>query len=155
MLGEAMSELKTSKYVVQTLQDPAMPSKEFKEMYERFAKRILWIDDDVVPGAFQMNTSWYKNVPEINPVFPEHAHDSDEIIGFFGSDPEDPYDLNAELEVWIDGERHIIDKSTLIFVPAGLKHMPLKINYIETPVFHFSVVTGKKYGNEAYGNRSE
>ena len=82
---------KTSKYVVQELQDPQMGSPEFQEMYKRFSKRILWMDGNVVEGAFQMNTAWYFAVPDDDPVFEEHCHNSDEIIGFYGSDPEHPF----------------------------------------------------------------
>ena len=85
------------KYIVQELNAPTTGTPEFQEIYNRFAKRILWIDGNTVPGAFQMNTSWYKKVPELNPIFEEHSHDSDELIGFFGSDPENPYDLGAEI----------------------------------------------------------
>jgi hypothetical protein len=27
--------------------------------YAKYARRILWLDEDVVKGAFHMNTSWY------------------------------------------------------------------------------------------------
>ena len=65
---------KTDKYVVQTLQEPAnMSTPEFKAMYEKFAKRILWMDTNVVEGAFQMNTAWYFDVPEADPVFPRRV----------------------------------------------------------------------------------
>lgn len=144
--------MKTDKYVIQNLQEPAnMSSPEFKKMYEKFAKRILWMDSNVVEGAFQMNTAWYFDVPEIDPVFEEHVHDYDEIIGFYGSNPDDPYDLGAEMEVTIDGEVHKLTKTTMIFCPAGVKHMPLSIKKIDRPVFHFSVVINPEYsGKGAY-----
>ena len=31
---------------------------DFREIYRRFAERVLWIDGNLVPGAFQMNVSW-------------------------------------------------------------------------------------------------
>ncbi len=138
------------KYIIQELNNPNTGTPEFQAMYNRFAKRILWIDGNMVPGAFQMNTAWYKKVPERDPIFDEHAHDSDELIGFFSSDPENPYDLGAELEVTINGEKHLINKSSLIFVPANMPHMPLRILKVDRPIFHFSVVTNPEYGGEAY-----
>lgn len=138
------------KYIIQELNNPNTGTPEFQAMYKRFAKRILWIDGNMVPGAFQMNTAWYKNVPERDPIFDEHAHDSDELIGFFSSDPENPYDLGAELEVTINGEKHLVNKSSLIFVPANMPHMPLRILKVDRPIFHFSVVTSPEYGGEAY-----
>ena len=138
------------KYIVQDLHDPHMGTPEFQEMYRRFSHRILWIDDKVVPGSFQMNTAWYYAVPEKDPVFEEHQHDDDEIIGFFGSNPDDPYDLGAEILVTLDGEEHLLTRSSLIFCPAGMKHMRLSIKKVDRPVFHFSVVTGGEYNGAAY-----
>lgn len=135
------------KYFVQRLQVPdgAVP-EDFKPIYATFAKRILWMDGDVCPGAFQMNTAWYHSIPERDPLFDTHVHDdTDELIGFFGSDPVHPYELNAVLEIDLGGETHRLDKTTLIYVPAGLPHNPLRIIEVKKPIFHFSVVRTAKY----------
>ncbi|MGI6590915.1 MAG: hypothetical protein ACOX1O_04800 [Eggerthellaceae bacterium] len=139
------------KYFVQQLHDPHTGTPEFQEMYRRFSHRILWIDDNVVPGAMQMNTAWYYAVPERNPVFPEHVHDDDELIGFFGSDPDNPNDLNAELTFSVNGEEHLITKSTLIFLPGGLPHGQIRILRVDRPIFHFSLMRGGTYNGGAYG----
>ena len=138
------------KYIVQELHDPGMGSPEFQAMYKKFSKRILWIDGKQVPGSVQMNTAWYYAVPEKDPVFEEHTHDGAELIGFFGSDPEHPYDLNADLEVTINGEVHHITKTSLIFIPEGLPHMPLRILRVDKPIFHFSVSIEPEYNGGAY-----
>lgn len=127
--------------------EPPM-SPEYREIYNRFSHRQLWIDGNIVPGAFQMNTAWYVKTPEKDPIFEAHSHESEEIIGFFSSDP-DSRELDSELEVIIDGESHIITRSALIFVPSGLPHS-IRIHRIGKPIFHFSVVTGKTYNNSAY-----
>lgn len=139
-----------SNYIVQELHDPHAGTPEFQEMYKRFSRRILWIDGNVCPGSFQMNTAWYHDVPDRDPVFQEHVHDDDEIIGFFGTDPDDPYALDAELTFSIDGEDYLIDRTTLIFVPGGLPHGRISIKRVGTPIFHFSVVTGHEYNGGAY-----
>lgn len=141
---------KFGRFFLQELHDNSGGSPEFREMYKKFASRILWIDDDVMPGAIQMNTAWYFGVPELDPVFEEHEHEYDELIGFFGSDPSQPYDLGATMEITLGGETHRVTKTTLIYVPAGMKHMPLSIKEVRRPVFHFSLVVGPKYNNSAY-----
>ena len=139
------------KYIVQDLHDPNPGSPEFRAMYQNFAHRILWMDSNVVKGAFQMNTAWYFNVPEWDPVFEEHVHDYDELIGFFGSNPDDPYDLGGEMDVTIAGEVHKLTRTSLLFFPSGLRHMPLSIKRVERPIFHFSVVMNPEYsGGGAY-----
>jgi hypothetical protein len=142
------------KYIVQDLNEPGVISPDIKELYAKFAQRILWIDGDAVPGAFQMNTAWYKNAQPRDPLFDEHTHDYDELIGFFGSDPEDPYRLHAVIELHINGEAHRLDRSSLIFVPGGVKHNPLRILEVSRPVFHFSVVTSPRYSGETAYNVS-
>lgn len=142
----------SGKYAANFVQVSPGPTMDpaFKAIYDKFAKRIIWMDGDVVPGAFQMNTAWYSAVPERDPIFPEHCHDdSDELIGFFSSDPNNPYDLGAEIEYSIDGEAHLLTRSTMIFVPAGVPHNPMRILKVDRPVFHFSVVTKAKYDSES------
>ncbi len=134
---------------VQVSPGPGM-DPEFKAIYDKFAKRIIWMDGDVCPGAFQMNTAWYSAVPERDPIFPEHVHDDcDELIGFFSSDPDNPYDLGGEIEYTVGGEAHLLTKSTMIFVPANLPHNPMRILKVDRPIFHFSVVTKTKYESES------
>ena len=151
-MQETNLEKKTAKYIVQELHEPGIITDEMKEMYKKFATRILWIDDNEVPGAFQMNTAWYKKPQPRDPLFPEHVHDYDELIGFFGSDPENPNNLNAKIELVIDGESHMLTKSSLIFVPGGMKHNPLRILEVDKPIFHFSVVMSPEYSGETAYN---
>ena len=113
--------------------------------YNKYARRILWMDENVVPGAFHMNTAWYLKAAKTLENVP-HVHDNDdEIIGFFGSNPDNPGDLGGEVEIWLGDERHIITRTAMIFVPAGLKHCPLVLLRVDRPIFHFTVVTGKRY----------
>lgn len=155
--GRAMAYLnndnggKYAGHIVQTADHaPAMP-EAFAEMYRKFATRICWMDGDVVPGAFQMNTAWYTQVPEDEEFqFARHQHDdADELIGYFGSDPENPEDLGAVIEVGVGDETFTLTKSSIIFLPAGLAHGPIKLLSVDRPVFHFSVVTKSQYDNGA------
>jgi len=141
-----MDNSKYGKYIVRQLKTPASFSEERKSAYARWAKRILWMDSDVVPGAFQMNCSWYMRVSqERSSEAITHTHNSDEIIGFFGCNPEDPYDLHGEIEFWLEDEKNIITTSAMIFVPKGMKHCPLILRRVDQPIFHFSVVTEGHY----------
>ncbi|OGO41630.1 MAG: hypothetical protein A2137_00180 [Chloroflexi bacterium RBG_16_58_8] len=137
-----MPKSKYGKYVVTELKTPDFPP-EFVARYKEFAHRILWMDENVVPGAFQMNCSWYLK-PSTHGAT-AHKHDVDEIIGFFSNDDLKPYDLGGEIEFWLEDEKFVITKSAMIFIPAGMKHCPLIIRRVDRPIFHYSVVTGGKY----------
>jgi hypothetical protein len=138
-----MSESKYGKYIITDLMEPE-EKKKIATDYAKYATRILWMDEDVIEGAFHMNTAWFlkaANTLEDKP----HVHDADEIIGFFGNDPANPYDLGAEIEMWLEDEKHIITKSAMLFVPAGMKHCPLILKRVDRPIFHFTVVPGGRY----------
>jgi hypothetical protein len=138
-----VTEGKDGKYVVSTLQIPADKQQTAAE-YAKYATRILWLDENVVPGAFHMNTAGYlKAAATLEDT--AHVHDADEIIGFFGNDAHDPYDLGGEIELWLDDEKHLLTRSCMIFVPAGLKHCPLILRRVDRPIFHFTTVPGKQY----------
>lgn len=142
----------SGRYAANIVQVGGGPSMDpaFKEIYDRFAKRVIWIDGEVCPGAFQMNTAWYHRVPDRDPIFGPHVHDDcDELIGFFSSNPDDPYDLGGEIEFTIGDEVHLLTRSSIIFVPAGVSHNPMRILKVDRPIFHFSVITKTAYDGEA------
>ncbi len=138
-----MANSKWSKHVVSDLRLPARFTEESKERYSQFATRILWMDDEIVPGATQMNCSWY--LKPTKGVTKSHTHEYDEILGFFGSDPQNPWDLGGEIEFWIEDEQFILTRSTMVFAPRGVKHCPLVVRRIDRPIFHFTTVNGGQY----------
>jgi hypothetical protein len=148
-----MGRPETSKYVITELKVPEAKRK-LAEHYATYAKRILWMDDNVVEGAFHMNTAWFMNAVEATTEDQAHTHEADEIIGFFGSDPTDPYDLGGEVEIWLEEDKHAITSSALIFVPAGMKHCPMILKRVDRPIFHFTIVVAGAYELHAKGERS-
>jgi hypothetical protein len=138
-----MAESKYGKYVITELQEPES-RKKFAVDYAKYAQRILWIDKIVLPGAFNMNASWYLNAgPTIDDK--PHTHDHDEIIGFFSNDASRPHDLGGIVEIYLEDELQIITKSAMIFVPAGMVHCPLYLRRVDRPIFHFTAVLDGLY----------
>ncbi len=138
-----MPTLKTSKYIVTTLQEPPEKKKIAAE-YAKFARRILWLDENVVPGAFHMNTAWYlkpNSRVELRPILTTPTRSS----ASSAATPQKPYDLGGEVEIWLEDDKHIITTSAMIFVPAGMKHCPLILRRVDRPIFHFTTVTGGNY----------
>jgi len=131
------------KYIVTELKTPPEFTPEYNEKYAKYAQRILWLDENVVEGAFQFNCSWYMAPAEI--ISESHVHNTDEVLGFFGNDPQDQYNLGAEIEFWLGDEKFFLTKSCLIFIPKGMKHSPLIIKHVDRPIFHFSCVLSGRY----------
>ncbi|MGD9158355.1 MAG: hypothetical protein PVG39_08125 [Desulfobacteraceae bacterium] len=137
-----MSESKYGKYIITDLKAPDF-GPEKAAQYAKFAKRILWMDENVCENAFQMNVSWYLKPLDYAPE--PHTHDADEIIGFFSPDHENPYDLKSEIEFWIEDEKFILTKSCMIFIPGEMAHCPLRLLKVNQPIFHFTVVNSGLY----------
>jgi hypothetical protein len=151
-----MAKSKYGKYIITELKQPATEapwSPPISAAAKGKGGRVLYLDGDVVPGAFYMECVWVLPRPEGaapsaagRRVGTEpHTHDYDEVIAFFGTDLNDPHGLGAEVELWLGDEKHIITKSSLVFIPAGLKHCPLTFLRVDRPVFHFTTGPGKMY----------
>lgn len=103
----------------------------------------VYMDDDVLAGAFYVECNWFWKDNKHSP--PVHTHDFDEVLAFIGTDPENPEDLCGEVELWLDDEKYMLTKSCLVFVPKGLKHCPMLVRRADRPIFHFSAGTSGMY----------
>jgi hypothetical protein len=78
---------------------------------------------------------------------PAHAHDADEIFFIFGSDPKNYYDFDAEIEVHMGEERekHIVNSTSIIYMPKGFVHGPIAITKVNKPFQWMHVLFTSKY----------
>jgi hypothetical protein len=110
--------------------------------------RFLFLDSEVVEGAFYMECTWVLPRPKEDLSrggASAHTHDYDEVIAFFGTNPEDFHDLGAEFELWLGDEKHVMTKSFIAFIPSGLSHGPSRFLRVDRPVFHVTTGPGKMY----------
>jgi hypothetical protein len=85
--------------------------------------------------------SWqYISQPTILAEEP-HEHDFDEFLIFLGRNPASPRDFGAEIEISLgqEGEKHIINTTSVVCIPKGLIHGPLSVSKIIKPIV-FSVI---------------
>ncbi|MBN1256020.1 MAG: hypothetical protein JXA50_12155 [Deltaproteobacteria bacterium] len=141
-----MSNRKYEKYILTELKVPEDVQYR-QEQYSKRATRILWLEDEFVQGADSVILSWYWKATEKEGT-PSHVHDYDEILGFIGSDPENPHDLGGEVEYWIEDEKYILNKSCLIWIPKGLRHCPLRVTRVDRPILFLAISMSKKYAKE-------
>jgi hypothetical protein len=76
-----------------------------------------------------------------------HTHDFDEYISFMGSNADNLFDFDAEIEIFVgeEGEKHIINKATVFYVPAGLVHCPIVYKRIRKPILFNIMAFTKQY----------
>jgi len=129
-----MTALKYEKYI---LTEP--PKREYpKKENAPVMSPLLMLNGADIKGAFHVNCMWVNPGP--NPgVFEAHVHPHDEVIGFIGTNPDDPGDLGAEAVLWIGDEKYVIKKSFLAYFPRGLVHCPLTVTDVKRPILHFDI----------------
>jgi hypothetical protein len=109
--------------------------------------RLLWMDETKVKGAsLYMECVWLWEGKTTSGTTEEpHVHAFDEVIGFISSDPENPKELDARMEIILGDETHFLTKSCLVHVPAGMKHCPLTFREVNRPVFFFTLAPISRY----------
>jgi hypothetical protein len=102
-------------------------------------EHVLWIDEDIIPGAYYGESTWIwprsypdqispeelaKRPANPKPMF-AHAHDFPELLSWWGTDPDHPEDTT--FMAMIMGDEEIpLDRSWLAYIPAGMPHMPAR-----------------------------
>jgi hypothetical protein len=150
-----MNELRTGKYIVTDVKPDRLFPGEGKGINDKKGTQVtpthvMWLDGEVIKGAFYSECVWiWPDCASEKPAALEHTHDFTECVTFFGTDFNNPKDLCGEVEFWLDGEKHVMTKSFLIYIPSGMKHCPLIVRRVEKPIFHFTVGLGANYVRQA------
>jgi hypothetical protein len=103
---------------------------------------LLRLDGETFKGAkFFVSCSWFWTAMVENESLERntkpHKHDYDEIVGMIGTNWDDPWDLDGEIELTINGEKNIVTRSSLLYLPAGLEHGPFREVKMNRPIFQF------------------
>jgi len=138
---------KYDKYICTTLEKKHMlpgPNAEQRDKLAAEGKRLpmenlLWIDADVIPGAyygevvwmwppeFPGQTSWAQLEKEEGislPMMFPHAHNFPELLCWWGTNPDDPADADS-MAIQIGDEIIDLPSSWIAYSPADVPHMPV------------------------------
>jgi len=141
-----MQESKYARYVVS---DPKVVSVAYHPRQNvkgvTFPDEI-YLDNDLVPGApVTIDIGWRFTIPEPDPVEWTHTHDFDEVLNFIGTDPDNPHDLGAEVEMQIGDEKFVLTRTTSIFIPRGVPHCPMIHRRVDRPYLLVVVALSNYY----------
>jgi len=151
LLEEQLAKNQNSKYFVFSDKTNLKMAAWQKKQDPQWVKRMVYLDSEVVPGAeFYCEAMWFlpgkpAPLPGERGGIQEHTHPYGELLGFFGFNYDDIHDLGAEVELWIDGQKHIIHETFVAYVPPGVKHCPLSVRNIIRPVMHLTAGPAKMY----------
>lgn len=98
------------------------------------------MDGSFIEGCMFGEACWLVKPFSRNSFF---KHNSDELLMFIGSDPDNPENLNAEIELWIENDRLTFNTTSMIFVPAQAAHGRITVKNVTKPVFHYTCHTNK------------
>jgi len=117
-------------------------------------KMITVIDNDVLPGSDFYKVHWVlpHDKPFLEVGHPPHIHKDPELLFHIGSDPYNPQDLGAEIEMSLgpEMEKHVLTKSCVIFIPPNFIHSPWKVLRTWRPFIFIEVNQGSKHTEKGY-----
>jgi len=100
------------------------------------ATHVMKVDQNRLQDFMSVDCTWFWRSEPNQIVDSTHVSDVNQVIGLVGADEENPFSLAGEITFWIDGKKNILNKSSLVFVPAGVTYGPLQINHMEHPIFY-------------------
>ncbi len=68
-----------------------------------------------------------------------HSHNFQEMLCFIGGNPTNIMDLGAEIEFYLNGEKHLITKPAVVSIPKGLIHCPIIIRKVKKPIVFLEI----------------
>ena len=83
---------------------------------------------------------------------PPHTHKDAEILILIGTNPDDPEDLGAEVELQMGMEResHVMTRSTVVYIPPGLIHCPYIMKKTLRPWIFMEINQGPVHTEKLY-----
>ena len=93
------------------------------ETRKEYKNCTTYLDDDVIKGSFHFASSFVSND---NPLQQQNvtSHSHGMVLGFFGIDPDNQFELGAEVELLMGDklEKQTFNKSAVVYIPAGMKY---------------------------------
>lgn len=74
-----------------------------------------------------------------------HVHEFPQYLNFYSANPGDAHDFDAEVEVTIEGEKHIIREPSSVYIPAGVHHGPVVFKVINKPLLFIDIALSGNY----------
>jgi hypothetical protein len=100
---------------------------------------VMKVDRNRLPDFMSVDCYWFWRSLPNQIVEGTRINNENQVIGLVGTNAEDPFSLAGEMTVWVDGKKNSLNKSALIFVPAGVPFGPVEINRMDYPIFYTSM----------------
>jgi hypothetical protein len=138
---EARAKAKTSGYIF----DKYLLSGAPKDMKDpKGGKWIAYTDCTKIAGGALTRIIRYLPKEAPYSIIDSQTHEYGTLFIFHGMDLKDCTNLGAEIELSIgpEKEKHILNKSGLVYVPANMAHGPFKVTKANKPFNFLEIVAG-------------
>jgi hypothetical protein len=143
---------KYDKYFVETL-----PGSRRPEWAVQGGPTIAYLDDKLIKGCYYYSVEMFTPAHPLGLKWGElghgpHAHKDAELLMHLGTNPDDPTDLGAEVDLYMgpEMEKHVITKSCVVYFPPGFVHCPWIIKRIDRPWLFVEVNQGPMHTEKSY-----
>ncbi len=112
---------------------------------------VAFADNDIIEGCNYFSAMWMGETATKTLGHGPHTHPVPEVLVALGSDPDNPQDLGAEFEMYMgtEMEKHIVNQSTLIYIPANTVHCPFTVTRVTRPFLFIQAHYGPKLAETA------
>jgi hypothetical protein len=126
----AKPKMKYSKYFLHEL-----PEEQRKKGFGRMPSMVAYTDNDIIEGSKYFSAMIMGEEATKGAGHGPHIHQDPELLVALGTDPANPKDLGADMEMCMgpEMESHIITESTMIWIPAKFVHCPFRILKVRRP----------------------
>jgi hypothetical protein len=136
---------KYSKYIItQPKFITELPSHDFTKVSGFTFPDEVYMGLDIIKEANHwVDLMWFWELPNPREIPGIMVHKFDEIVLLIGSNPRNLRDLGGEIE-WGMGEgketeKFVLTSTTLIYVPKGLVHGPMRFVRVDRPILNVAI----------------
>ncbi|MBN1627496.1 MAG: hypothetical protein JW944_13315 [Deltaproteobacteria bacterium] len=149
-LSEAeKSKAKTSNYIFDKYLLSGVP-KEMKD--PKGGKWIAYTDCTKIAGGALTRIIRYNPKEAPYTIIDSQTHEYGTLFLFHSTDLKDCTDLGAEIELCMgpEKEKHTLNKSALVYVPANTVHGPIRVTNASKPFNFLEIVAGPELPGAVY-----
>jgi len=73
---------------------------------------------------------------------PCHSHNFDEFLAWYGGNPNDADDFDAEVVLYMgpDLEKYVFTEPTMVYLPPFFPHCPLEVTRVGSPIIQIEIM---------------
>jgi hypothetical protein len=94
-------------------------------------------------GFMSMDTAYVTQAHVM--ISQPHVHQFPQYLNFYSANPKDAHDFDAEVEITIEGEKHVIKQPSSVFIPPGTHHGPVVFAKINKPLLFIDIALSGDY----------